>query len=95
MTAWQVDEMWEASAAAEWERINEADPAESRLKEAGAVLKSALELIGSGTLRLYDAVAILDETPMGDKVNSILESMEELETELKSMAQHYEKGERE
>ena len=95
MTGWQVQAMWEADAAAEWERINEPDPAEKQMKEAAGSLTKGLEDIDKGLDWLADAVSKLDETPMADKVQSFLDSLENLANELEFLKNHYERGERE
>ena len=91
---WQVDAMWEADAAAEWERLNEPDPAEDQMKEAAGLISKGLSRIDDGLGWISDAVAILDGTPMADKVQSLMESIEDLAVDLGILKNHYERGER-
>lgn len=95
MNGWQVQAMWEADAAAEWERINEPDPAEKEMKEAAGNLGQAFEAIQTGLDYLTDAVITLDGYPMADKVQSFLDDIESLAHGLMGLAEHYERGERE
>ena len=95
MTGLQVQAMWEADAAAKWERLNEPDPAESQMKEAAESLQAALDNIDSGLDWISDAVSKLDELPMADKVQSFLNDFEELANKLETLKDHYERGERE
>lgn len=95
MNGWQVQAMWEADAAAEWERINAPDPAEREMKDAAESLQAALDNIDSGLDWIADAVSKLDELPMADKVQSFLDDFENLANGLKTLKDHYERGERE
>ena len=95
MNGWQVQEMWEADAAAEWERINAPDPAEREMKDAAESLQAALDNIDSGLDWIADAVSKLAELPMADKVQSFLDDFENLANGLKTLKDHYERGERE
>ena len=95
MNGWQVQAMWEADTAAEWERLNEPDPAEQEMKEAAESLQSALNDIDSGLDWIADAISSLDGTPMADKVQSFLDDFEKLANSLEDLKSHYERGERE
>ena len=95
MNGWQVQAMWEADAAAEWERINAPDPAERQMKEAADSLDIALDNIDSGLDWISDAVSKLDELPMANKVQSFLDDFEKLAKGLEALKDHYERGERE
>ena len=95
MNGWQVQAMKEAEDARIWEDLNAPDPAEKQMKEAAGSLTKGLEDIDKGLDWIADAVATLDETPMADKVQSFLDSLENLANELKFLKNHYERGERE
>ena len=95
MNNWQVQAMWEADAAAEWERINAPDPAERQMKKAADSLDIALDNIDSGLDWISDAVSKLDDLPMANKVQSFLDDFEKLAKDLEALKDHYERGERE
>ena len=95
MTGWQVQAMWEADAAAEWERKNAPDPAERQMKEAADSLEVALDKINDGLDWVADAVSKLDKLPMADTVLSFLDDFEKLVNQLEELKDHYERGERE
>jgi hypothetical protein len=90
-----VDAMWEADAAAEWERLNEPDPYEKQLRDAALDLSLAIEPISKAEDYLMDAVADVSETPMEAKVAALLDSLEDLEYSIKALQEKYGKGERE
>ena len=90
-----VDSMWEADAAAEWERINAPDPYEEILKAAAKDMIPAINQLGKAIEELLGATAYLYETPMLAKVDSYIESLEDIEIDLKMMKEHWERGERE
>ena len=95
MTGWQADVMFETISAEEWERLNEPDPAEDALKDAAESIRKALVGIDDGCDWIADAVAILSETPMADKLQSILDDFTNLANDLEGLRDHYERGERE
>lgn len=95
MKAWQIDAMWEAEAAAEWERLNAPDPYEQEMKDAAIDMKLSGEGTDQAIKYLMDAQGELEGTPMADKVGSLIEALEELECDIRSLAEKYGKGERE
>ena len=102
MTAWQselmrqdVDAIWEAEAAEQWERLNAHDPREKELKEAALDMRLAMREISDGEDYLYDAVAKLSGTPMADKVQSLVEEVLDLHGQIENLAMVYGKGRRE
>ena len=96
MSAWQdVDAMWEADAAAEWERLNEPDQYEKEMKVAAKDLKKAISFMDISLDRLNDVSADLYETPMQAKIDSFFEQIEDLKVDLDMIREHWERGERE
>lgn len=95
MTGWQVQEMWERDSAALWERQNRPDPAEKQMEAAAADMLDGNQWLDYATDRLYEAVAELGGTPMADRVESLVNQVEDLRIELKSLADKYRKGVRE
>ena len=102
MRAWQaeimaqdVDAMWEADAAAEWERLNAPDRYADMLKESAKDVKKAKSELEQAIDRLWDASSILSETPMQAKVEAFIDSIEDLKYELCRLEICWERGERE
>ena len=95
MTGWEVQEMWEADAAAEWERLNASDPAELEMEQAAVEMKKGADLIDKAENALVDAVSRLDGYPMADRVESLLNDLMDLRVDIESLADKYERGLRE
>ena len=90
-----VDAMWEADAAAEWERINEPDPYENQMKMAARSLDKALDELNDVIGWVQTAEDDLQDSPMGDKVSSFAQDLDNIYCELRKLKDHYERGERE
>ena len=90
-----VDAMWEADAAAEWERLNEPDPCEKQMKAASVSIREAVQFLARAEDRLADAMTEVFDTPMEYRIGSLLDSLEDIEYGLKKLAEKYGKGERE
>ena len=90
-----VDAMWEADAAAEWERLNAPDPMENEMKEAAEQIKFGLDSVDAGLDFFAKAVSALGESPMADRVQSFLNDFESLANKLEELKNHFERGERE
>lgn len=95
MTGWQVQEMWERDTAALWERLNAPDPAEKYMQAAAVDMRQATSLIDKAENYLVGAIGKLSDTPMEDKVNSLLNSLMDLRIDIRQLAEKYERGERE
>ena len=95
MTDWQLQEMWENDAAAEWERITAPDPFAKQMKNASVGMKDSAKLIDTAEDRLMMAIRYLRNTPMADRVISILDGIMDLHSDLEFMASKFERGERE
>ena len=87
--------MWEADAAAEWERLNEPDQYEKVLKDAATDLEKAVAELRVVLDRLEDASAVLSETPMQAKIDSFIDSIDDIKYDLWAIQMHWERGERE
>jgi hypothetical protein len=90
-----VDAMWEADAAAEWERPNSPDPYEKVLKSAAIDLEAVRIAFEPLLDRMSDVSATLTETPMQAKIDSFIETLEDIKYDLWSIKLHWERGERE
>ena len=88
-----VDAMWEADAAAEWERLNEPDPDEDKLKDAADDFVTAYEHMCEAVQALYDAYKTVEGTIAEDKVASMMNDVEDLATEVSIMKNHLKEGE--
>ena len=95
MNGWQLQEMYERDTEALWERLNAPDPAAERMAKASISMSEGCQFLNIGTDRLFEAVLELDDTPMGDKVASLANQIEDLRIELVMLAEKYRKGVRE
>ena len=95
MNDWQIDLMIAREAEAAWSRLNAPDPESDRMKKASVEMKSADEFLGIVTDRLAEAMAVLDGTPMADKVASFLNQIEDIHCDLFTLTEKYGRGERE
>ena len=83
--------MWEADAAAEWERQN-ARPNEAKLINAAKRMRQGAMKIGDAADHLVAAIKILGDIPEADKVSSLLISLEDLWDEVNNLQRRYAKG---
>ena len=96
IATWQdVDAMWQADAMAEWERLNEPDPFEKEMIKAAIYLKNAIENLDKAVDKIIEAQSELEGSPMEDVVGSYVIDMENLISNLKSLENNYERGQRE
>ena len=95
MTGWEVQAMWEADTAALWERLNAPDPYEKQMRNAALDMRLAIEMINKAENYLMDAVGDVEGTPMEDKINSFLNDLEDLHSDISIQEEKYERGERE
>ena len=94
MKDWQVEDVWGQAMAALWEEMNAPDPEADRMKKAAGRLKCGLDSIDNGLDWVADAISVLDGTPMADKLQSFLDSFEDLANDLEALTGKYERGER-
>ena len=92
MNEWQVQEMFERETADLWERLNAPDPDSEMLQNAAQRIKCGLDSIDNGLDWLADAIRVLDGTPMADKVQSFLDSLEKLANDLEELNDKFERG---
>lgn len=88
-----VDAMWEADAAAEWERINDVPDYSEQYKEAALDMKEATDGISTAIDLLSEAVEAVKGTDAEDKIVSLLNDLDDLWTDIRIMAKEL-KGER-
>jgi hypothetical protein len=87
--------MFEHDAAGLRERKCGPDPDAARMVAAARRIGTGLDAIDNGLDWIADAIAHLNGTPMADRVQSVLDGMEALATELEGLKDRYERGERE
>ena len=95
MTGWEVQALKEAEDARIWEELNAPDPYEKQMRDAAIEMRQAYDQINKAENFLMEAVAAVSETPMEDKVNSLLEALEDLNCDINMLQEKYRKGERE
>ena len=89
-----VDQLEEASAARQWEKINEPDSWEDEMHEAAKYIGIAVEHIDRGLEGIYEAESWVTGSPMEDMVSSYKEEILTLIGNLNKLKEKYERGER-
>lgn len=92
---WQLDMMVENDRAMAWEMLNVPDQYEKVLKEAASDLGQVREAFEVLIDRMCDTSATLTETPMQAKIDSFIETLEDIKYDLWGIKLHWERGERE
>lgn len=87
--------MWEAEAAAEWERINADDPCRDQMLGAACSMAIAVDHLDKALDYLLDALKAVDNTPLEQRVRDLCEKAEDLKVEVDMQKDSYERGERE
>ena len=95
MNGWQIQAMYERDTEALWERISAPDPAEKQMQNASVGMGDASYLMDMAEERMLSAVRYLRNTPMEDKVNDLINALDDLRVEIRSLADKYRKGVRE
>ena len=95
MTGWEVQALKEAEDARIWEELNAPDPYEKQMRDAAIEMRQAYDQINKAEDFLMEAVAAVSETPMEDKVYSLLEALEDLNCDIKMLQEKYRTGGRE
>ena len=85
---WQLDLMRESESAAMWEKLNAPTDKETLREGAKSLGQAIYELDGACDF-VDDAAELLADTPEGDKVRSILDDMEHILKDLKSMREKW------
>lgn len=91
-TVQDVDAMWEADAAAEWERLNADDPNEEKLKNAAYELGNAREYMMDALDSIYEAAKEADGTDAYDKIMSLLNDLDDLKGEVYALKEELKGG---
>ena len=95
VSEWQAQAMWERNAERKWEELNAPDPLEDRLLQAGEDLSGCLRGMDAAIRDLCAAREELDDTPMGDRLLSLIDSMEDLCIGIRRLQAAFSSGRRE
>lgn len=95
MNNWQIQSVKDQIDYIAWSLLNASDPAEQLLKQASVKLNETAGFLNISTDRLLEASEILKGTPMQDKLLSFINSIEDIESDLRALKNKYERGERE
>ena len=95
MNDWQIQSVKDQIDYVAWSLLNASDPAEQLLKQASVKLNETAGFLNISTDRLLEASEILKGTPMQDKLLSFINSIEDIESDLRALKNKYERGERE
>jgi hypothetical protein len=87
--------MEEEARNAQWEDLNAPDPFEAELMKSATALHITLCNLNNAEKWMYDAISDLADTPMADKVQSLVEEMLSLHSEIERLAEKYGRGQRE
>lgn len=94
MNNWQIQSVKDQIDFIAWSLLNASDPAEQLLKQASVKLNETAGFLNISTDRLLEASEILKGTPMQDKLLSFINSIEDIESDLRALKNKYERGER-
>ena len=95
MNNWQLQSVKDQIDFVAWSLLNASDPAEQLLKQASVNLNETAGFLNISTDRLLEASEIMKGTPMQDKLLSFINSIEDIESDLRALKNKYERGERE
>lgn len=90
-----VSAMWEADAAAEWERINAPDPYYDQMIGAACALDISYDKLDKALDYISDALNEVDGTPMENAVRDLYDKLDDLKYSVSCLKDKYERGERE
>ena len=88
-----VQAMWEADAAAEWERISKPDEDAEKMMDAAPAVRDSYHFICKAMDALYDAFKEVEGTVAEDKIASLMNDLEDLQDDVLSMKCDLERGE--
>lgn len=90
-----VSAMWEADAAAEWERINAPDKYHDQMVDAACSLEIAVDKLDKAMDYIADALSKVDGTPMEAVVRDLYDKLDDFKYSVSVTKDNYERGERE
>ena len=95
MNNWQIGLMAEQEAAKEWERQNADDPLKEELQNAAKNMTGAIHHLMLATDAAAEAVAALKGTPEEDKVQSFVDELEDITSDIRAIQENFARGWRE
>ena len=88
----ELDRIYEAAVADDWEERNKETQDAPKLKKAAAKLRAAVVLLNGAIDRIENAVDCVRGIPAEDVVASYLTNLEDLRCDLNRMEDKYERG---
>lgn len=95
MNAWQIEAMIGRECAEAWEKLNAPDPYAIPLAAAGKELLTGVSLVEVAEDYLVYAMDRLKDSPMEAKIGSLLDQLQDLRCDIKTLGNTYAKGVRE
>ena len=92
MTGLEVQALKEAEDARIWEELNAPDIYEKQMEDSAREMRLAVQMIDKAEDYLTDAVYAVEDTPMEDRVTSLLNDLEDLKFSIGMLAENYQKG---
>ena len=87
-----VDAMWEADAAAEWERLNEEPEEAEEYREAASEMESACEELINAIDSMSDAAKEVNGTVGYDRIVSLMNDLEDIYSDILILKNHMKEG---
>ena len=87
-----VDAMWEADAAAEWERLNAPDPDDGKLTDAAYYMGYGKDKIEEALDELATAAKRAEGTVAYDRIVSLIDALDDLSSEIHILKIKLEEG---
>ena len=89
-----VDRIYETACEMMWEEENKPDYYEPQMQDAARNLRLATEPLDKALEYISDASANLNNTPMQENVDSIVNMLEDMICDIRRIARNYERGRR-
>lgn len=87
-----IDAMYEADTAAEWERLNEEPEDAEKYRDAASEMEDACEKLGDAMNYMSDAAHEADGTVGYDRVVSLMNDLEDIYCEILILKNHMKEG---
>lgn len=92
MNGLEVQAMWEADAAAEWERLNQPDPFAKVKAESAVEIRKCVADLETAISCLMDAAGAVAGTPVENEVSSYYEELIGVKRSMAQLADEFERG---